>query len=93
MKFGTRLRLLLKYTRLSQKEFAIRNDFSESRLSNIINNKCKPTIVEINKILNAFNIPYDCLMGNVVIFDGLLEDYNDSHIFEYLKNKDMKYED
>ena len=84
LQFGDRLKLLLKYKHISQKEFADATLIRESRLSNLINNKNKPTVVEINKILNELRIPYDCLIGNVPIFDGLLEDYNDSHIFKYI---------
>ena len=82
LKFGDRLKILLRYKHVSQKEFAAKTYINESRLSNIVNNKCKPTLLEVMKMLQEINIPYDCFIGNVPIFDGLLEDYNDSHIFK-----------
>lgn len=82
LKFGDRLKMLLKYAHISQKDFSRKTLIRESRLSNIINNKCRPMVCEVNSMLFALNIPYDCLMGNVPIFDGLLEEYNDSHIFK-----------
>lgn len=87
LKFGDRLKMLLRYKHISQKEFAERTHIRESRLSNIINCKCKPTLVEVTKMLEEINIPYDCFIGNVPIFDGLLEDYNDSHIFKVYRDK------
>ena len=72
MTFAKRLKLILEFEDITQREFAKSINSSESQVSKLLNNKKKPTTKELNAIIQALNIPYDCMMGNVKIFDELL---------------------
>ena len=72
MTFGKRLKLILDFKEISQRTFAKMINTSESQLSKLLNNKKKPTTKELNSIIQALKIPYDCMIGNVEIFDDLL---------------------
>ena len=73
MTFGRRLKLILEFKRISQRAFAKATNLNESQLSKLLNNKKKPTMKELDAIIKELNIPYDCMIGNVVIFDELLK--------------------
>lgn len=72
MTFGRRLKLILEFADISQRTFAHTINTSESQLSKLLNDKKKPTTKELEAIIKALGIPYDCIVGNVEIFDGLL---------------------
>ena len=73
MTFGRRLKLILEFKDISQRSFAKSINTSESQLSKLLNNKKRPTTRELKSIIQVLNIPYDCIIGNVEIFDMLLE--------------------
>ena len=73
MTFGNRLKYILNFKKISQRDFAHSVSISESQLSKLLNNKKKPTVKEINKINKALSISYDCIIGNIELFDDMLE--------------------
>ena len=73
MTFAKRLKLILDVKNISQKEFANNISISESQLSRVLNNKRKPTLKEISKMVSTLKVPYECIMGEVPLFDYLLE--------------------
>ena len=73
MTFGKRLKLILEFKEISQRSFAKTINISESQLSKLLNNKKRPTTRELKSIIQVLNIPYDCIIGNVDLFDMLLE--------------------
>ena len=72
MTFGKRLKLILEFKDISQREFAHSINTSESQVSKLLNNKKKPTTKELDAIITSLKIPYECIIGNVDIFDELL---------------------
>ena len=72
MTFGKRLKLILDFKNISQRDFAKTINMSESQLSKLLNNKKKPSTRELNDIIKVLKIPYECIIGNVDIFDELL---------------------
>lgn len=72
MTFGQRLKLILDFKKISQRDFAKTINTSESQLSKLLNDKKKPTTKELVTIIQTLNVPYDCMIGNVELFDNLL---------------------
>lgn len=78
MTFGKRLRLILDFKSLEHKEYTQRIfardiGISESQLSKLLHNKKKPTVKELRNMVDVLHIPYECLIGDVPLFDDLLE--------------------
>ena len=73
MTFGKRLKLILDFKNISQREFAKTINMSESQLSKLLNDKRKPTVKEVSSIVDRLNIPYECIVGEVEFFDHLLD--------------------
>jgi len=72
MTFNDRLKYILAFKKISQKKFASEVNMSESQLSKLLNSKKKPTTKELDNIIKVLNIPYDCAVGKVPLFDELL---------------------
>ena len=72
MKFGERVKAILMFKKIHQRNFAQSIGISESQLSKLLNSKKKPSTKELMKIIDVLNVPYDCLIGNVPLFDELL---------------------
>lgn len=72
MTFNDRLKYILAFKKISQRKFASEVNMSESQLSKLLNSKKKPTTKELDNIIRALNIPYDCVVGKVPLFDELL---------------------
>jgi len=70
--FGERVKILLSYMKMSQREFAKETNLNESQLSRLLKGKRKPLYYEIVSITKVLGIPYDCLVGNSSLFDKLL---------------------
>ena len=78
MTFGKRIRLILEFKNLEHKEYTQRVfardvGISESQLSKLLHNKKKPTIKELRSMIDVLHIPYECLIGDVPLFDDLLK--------------------
>ena len=74
MTFGERIKLILMFKKISQKDFSKQIGIYQSQLSLLLNNKRMPTSRELIKIVSVLNVPYECLIGNVSLFDDLLID-------------------
>ena len=72
MTFNERLKLILIFKKISQKKFASQIHMSESQLSKLLNSKKKPSTKELDTIIRVLNIPYECIVGKVPLFDDLL---------------------
>lgn len=73
MKFGDRVKFILLFRRISQRNFSKQINISESQLSKLLNNKKNPSTRELEKIIEILNVPYECLVGKIEIFDDLLK--------------------
>ena len=76
MTIGKRIKYILAFSKISQRTFATNLKMGESQVSRLLNDKRKPTTREIDNILKVLNVPYECLMGKVPLFDKLLESCN-----------------
>lgn len=72
MTFGERIKLILLFKKIHQRDFAKEINISESQLSKLLNSKKKPNTKELMKIIEVLNIPYDCMIGKVELFDEML---------------------
>lgn len=70
--FGGRVRAILSYEGISQRDFARRADINESQLSKLLNGKRKPLFHEVVSIVNTLGIPYELLVGKSPLFDRML---------------------
>lgn len=73
MTFNERVKTILALENVSQREFAKLINISESQLSKLLNGKKRPTYRELSTIIEVLDIPYDCLMGKVPLFDKLIK--------------------
>lgn len=72
MTFCERVKAILKFKKIHQIDFAKMTNIHQSRVSMLLSGKRKPTSKELIKIIDVLNIPYDCLIGKVSLFDELL---------------------
>jgi len=79
MTFCERVKLILKFKKISQVDFAKSADLHQSRVSLLLSGKRRPTSKEMIKIIKVLNVPYDCLIGNVPLFDELLIDCTNNY--------------
>lgn len=61
MNIGTKIKQIRNSKNMSLEELSKKSGISLTELSNIENNKCKPTVVTIKKISKAFDYDYDKL--------------------------------
>lgn len=73
MTFGDRVKKILVFKKITQRSFAKCIGVSKSELNNMLNNRKRPNAKEIEKAIEVLNVPYDCLMGKVPLFDEMLE--------------------
>lgn len=71
--FGERVKVILKFLRVTQSAFAKKTGMDLSQLNKLLNGKRNPTSKELVKIVDALGIPYECLIGKSSIFDSMLE--------------------
>ena len=73
MSFENRLKALLKFKGLQQKELAKKVGASEALVSRWCKGVLTPKLRHVKKIADIFNIPVDLLVGNCQLFDELLD--------------------
>lgn len=73
MSLNDRIKAILAFKGMSQRSFANQVGMSESQLSKMLNSRKRPSATDIDNMLRALGIPYDCLMGRVPLFDELLQ--------------------
>lgn len=71
--FGERVKIILSFMKMSQRDFSRKTNINESQLSKLLNGKRKPLYHELTSIVNVLGIPYDCLVGKSPLFDNMLE--------------------
>ena len=71
--FGERVKIILAFKKMSQRELAKRANLNESQLSKLLKGKRKPLYHELTSIVDVLDIPYDCLVGKSPLFDEMLE--------------------
>ena len=64
---GENLKLLRKINNVSQKEFALKMNTTQQRVSEWECNKVEPSLFNIIKILKFYNITFEELMDGVTI--------------------------
>lgn len=72
MTFCDRVKAILTFKKIHQVDFARMTNIHQSRLSMLLSGKRKPTSKELMKIVEVINVPYECLIGKVPLFDELL---------------------
>ena len=73
MTFCDRVKAILTFKKIHQVDFARMTGIHQSRLSMLLSGKRKPTSKELMKIVEVINVPYECLIGKVPLFDELLQ--------------------
>lgn len=73
MSLSERIKAILAFKGMSQRAFAGQIGMSESQLSKMLNSRKRPSTSDIDNMLKALGIPYECLMGRVPLFDELLQ--------------------
>lgn len=74
MKIGERIKVLLKFKKMSQKDLAKKVKASEALVSRWCKNVLQPKLKHATKIADCFGITLDMLVGNCLLFDELLAD-------------------
>ena len=64
MKFKERLRYLRKLKGVSQQQVANHLDYGYSAISNYEGGRCEPSIQDLIKLANFFEVSVDYLIGN-----------------------------
>lgn len=72
MTFCERVKAILIFKKIHQIDFAKRTNIHQSRVSMLLSGKRRPTSKELIKIIEVLNVPYDCLIGKIPLFDELL---------------------
>ena len=65
MTLGENIKNLRKLNNISQKEFAMKMDTTQQRVSEWECNKIEPSLYNVVKILNVFNISFEELIDGV----------------------------
>lgn len=73
MTINERLKIILAFKKMSQREFAKKTNINESQLSKLLRGKRKPLYHEIISMVDVLNIPLECLIGKSPLFDEMLE--------------------
>lgn len=74
--FGERLKILLKLKKMSQRELSDISNVDASQISKLITQRRKnPTLREVKAFSNALELPIDVLLGDINMFDSLLQYY------------------
>lgn len=63
--FGENLRNLRKYNKISQKDFALKMDTTQQRVSEWECNKVEPSLYNIIKIIKVLNTNFDELIEGI----------------------------
>ena len=63
--FGENLKSLRKLNKLSQKEFALKMDTTQQRVSEWECNKVEPSLYNIKKIIEILNTTFDDLTDDI----------------------------
>lgn len=77
MTINDRIRVSIKVLGITQRDFSKEANITESRLSRLLGNKGKMSAKEAASCSKALKVPLDCLVGNVPLFDAMLENYED----------------
>jgi len=72
MTFGDRVKAILIFKKITQREFAETIGVCRDEMNKLLNNRKKPNTKELMKIIEVLNVPYDCLIGKVELFDEML---------------------
>ena len=73
MTFGNRLKALLKFKHIQQKDLAKKVGVSEALVSRWCKDVIKPKLNHAKKIADFFHISVDILIGSFPLFDELLD--------------------
>jgi transcriptional regulator with XRE-family HTH domain len=77
MTINDRIRVSLKVLGITQRDFSKETKITESRLSRLLSNKGKMSAKEAVACSKALKVPLECLIGDVPLFEAMLEDYKD----------------
>lgn len=67
-----RIKFILKLRRIPQRVLAKEMQMSDSQVSNLLNGKKKFSALELIKVIEFLNIPYEDAIGKSTIFDSML---------------------
>lgn len=73
MTFMERVRVILAYKRITQKEFASKVGMSRSQMNKLLLGKRKPLFRDVESIVRELGLPYECLIGESPLFDDMLK--------------------
>lgn len=71
-----RIRMSMKLLGMTQKQMSSHTGIPAWRISDIANNKGRVTANELGRIASALQIPLDCLVKQIPLFDKLFDYYN-----------------
>lgn len=77
MTINDRVRVSLKVLGITQRDFSKETNITESRLSRLLGNKGKMSAKEAVSCSKALRVPMECLVGDVPLFDAMLDNYKD----------------
>lgn len=72
MTLKDRVRIILAFKKMTQKEFARKVGMSKSQMSKLLLGKRKPMFRDVESIVRELGIPYECLVGGSQLFDDML---------------------
>ena len=75
MKFNERLKAIIKFKELQQKDFAKEIKISESMVSRWLKGISMPRVKHLEKISKFLNVSVSALLGQEELLDRLLERY------------------
>jgi len=73
MTFGQRLKYIIKYLRLTQKEISFITTISENKISKLVTEAQNPTIEDVKRLSDNLKFTTDQLLGKDLYFDEILK--------------------